>query len=732
MLRSQVKLYFLDQGMTIGIGIDLSMQGNACLNQKWKMFHFSPFYEIPYKIANQHFFFSKRQIGMCKKIHKRIKKGKTQKRFRSLYPKVQQIMDHFLEELKQGLQLLKLEWQEDLALYKRKFLHATLSGKKKEGITWHPILIKKTKIGMGERLLIEVERTDTDYPSAFSSGKSVSFFSTQEGFQGTAFRIHGVVNQAKKESLVVTLPIDEVPDWMEAGKLGVDLLFDEASYREMELALKKVIAAETPQLLRLRNILCGQQRPSWKESRYTPWTGLNFSQQEACAKIASARDVAVVHGPPGTGKTTTLIAAIEGALASQQRVLVCAPSNMAVDLLVEKLVDRGISTLRIGHPARVEEKILNQTLDAKIAMHDSFRDLKRLRKETETYLHLAKQYKRNFGPEERAQRKRMYQEVSRIREAAEQLEEYIRADVFQKTLVFASTLVGASSHHLKGMIFEVVFIDEAAQGLEAATWIPLLKAKKVVFAGDHCQLPPSIKSQEAARKGLATTLFEKIIRRHSDVAYLLQVQYRMPEVIMGFSNDQFYQGKLIAAENTKAHSFSEEEPLMEWIDTSGSGYAEQVEEETLSTFNPEEAHLACRYLNEVILRIGVGRCKELGATIGLIAPYSAQVRQLRHLIFETYAFPNVRSLADCLTIDTVDGFQGQERDLLLISMTRSNPRGEIGFLSDKRRMNVALTRAKRKLILIGDSSTLAQDPFFDHLIRYVEEKGTYRSVWELL
>ena len=641
-------------------------------------------------------------------------------------------MDKFLDELKLGLKLLKLEWQEDLALYKKKFLHATLSEKKKEGITWHPILIKKTKIGMGERLLIEVERTDTNYPSAFSSGKSVSFFSTQEGFQGTEFRIHGVVNVAKKESLVVTLPMDEVPDWMDSGKLGVDLLFDEASYREMELALKKVIAAETPQLLRLRDILCGQQRPSWKESPYTSWPGLNFSQQEACAKIASALDVAVVHGPPGTGKTTTMIAGIEAALAAQQSILVCAPSNMAVDLLVEKLVDRGISTLRIGHPARVEEKILHQTLDAKISLHDSYKDLKKLRKETESYLHLAKQYKRNFGPEERAQRKRMYQEVSRIREAAEQLEEYIRADVYQKTLVFASTLVGASSHHLKGMIFDVVFIDEAAQGLEAATWIPILKAKKVVFAGDHCQLPPTIKSQDASRQGLSTTLFEKLIHRQPEAAHLLQVQYRMPEVIMGFSNEHFYHGRLQAAANTKEHPFSGEEVVFEWIDTSGSGFAEQVEVETLSTFNPEEAQLACRYLNEVIVRIGLSRCKEMGITVGLIAPYSAQVRQLRHLIFETYAFPNLRAFADLMTIDTVDGFQGQERDLMLISMTRSNPRGEIGFLADKRRMNVALTRAKRKLIVVGDSSTLAQDPFFDQLIRYVEEKGSYRSVWEFL
>lgn len=641
-------------------------------------------------------------------------------------------MSNYLEELKQGLKLLKLEWQEDLAQYKKKFLNTSVADKKKEGITWHPILLKKTKIGMGERLIIEVERTDSSYPSAFGSGKSVTFYSTQEGYHGSEFRVNGVVNQAKKDTLIVTMQADEVPDWMDSGRLGVDLLFDEASYREMESALKKVISPDNPRLTELRDIAYGEINPTFKEVPSLTLEGLNFSQNLACQKIESAKDFAIVHGPPGTGKTTTLIAAIQRAVEQNQRILVTAPSNAAVDLLVEKLVDRGISTLRLGHPARVEEKILNQTLDAKIAFHDSYRDLKKLRKETESYLRLAKQYKRNFGPEERAQRKLMYQEVSRIREAAEHLEDYIRTDIYQRTQVFASTLVGASSHHLRGMIFDLVFIDEAAQGLEAATWIPILKAKKVVFAGDHCQLPPTIKSYEAAKQGLSTTLFEKIIHRQPNTAQMLQVQYRMPEAIMGFSNLHFYEGKLEAAENTKSHAFSTDEPVLEWIDTAGSGYTDQTEEESLSTFNPEEARFACRYLNDTIKRIGFGQFKEKGWTIGLIAPYSAQVRYLRYLIFETYEFPNLKAFADLITIDTVDGFQGQERDLMLISLTRSNESGEIGFLADERRMNVAITRAKRKLILIGDSSTLAQHPFFDELLRYFEEKEAYRSVWEFM
>jgi superfamily I DNA and/or RNA helicase len=535
----------------------------------------------------------------------------------------------------------------------------------------------------------------------------------------------------KKDSMIVTLQADELPDWMDSSRLGVDLLFDEASYREMEFALKKVISPENQRLKELREILIGDRAAAFSDLSRRSSEHLNFSQNQACQKIAQAKDVAIIHGPPGTGKTTTLIRAITEAAEKGLSILVCAPSNAAVDLLVEKLTDSGIQTLRLGHPARVEEKILNQTLDAKTANHESYRDLKKLRKEIDQYLKLARQYKRNFGPEERRQRKLLFDEVGRIREAAKHLEEYISFDIFQKTQVFASTLVGASSHHLRGMNFDVVFIDEAAQGLEAATWISIMKAKKVVFAGDHLQLPPTIKSFEAAKEGLAITLMEKVIQRKPQVAELLQVQYRMKAEIMGFSNEYFYAGKLQAAENTKQHFFKDE-AILEWIDTAGAGYTDRQEEESLSTFNPEEALFACKYLNELIKRIGISKFKENGWTIGLIAPYSAQVRYLRSLIFESFDFPNLKAFADLITIDTVDGFQGQERDLMLISLTRSNERGEIGFLADERRMNVALTRAKRKLVLIGDSSTLASNSFFDSLLGYFEEKGGYRSVWEII
>ncbi|SFB52653.1 AAA domain-containing protein [Algoriphagus aquimarinus] len=641
-------------------------------------------------------------------------------------------MDKVTEELKKGLKLLKLEWQEDLAQYKQKFLNSSLADKKKAGITWHPVQLKKSKIGMGERLLVEVERSDSNHASSFNSGKSVSFFSTHDSYNSSEDRVNGVINFVKQNTMMVTLQADELPEWMHGSKLGVDLLFDEASYREMEFALKKVISAENKRVDELKDILLGEKAPQFFEKQLASKSNLNFSQNQACELIANAKDVAVVHGPPGTGKTTTLIDAIQDSVIAGESILVCAPSNAAVDLLVEKLIDRGIETLRFGHPARVEEKILNQTLDAKTAFHASYRDLKKLRKETDQQLKIAKQYKRNFGHNERVQRKMMFAEVSRLREASKSLEEYIQYDIYQKTKVFACTLVGASSYNLKGMEFDVVFIDEAAQGLEAATWIPILKAKKVVFAGDHCQLPPTIKSYQAGKDGLAETLFEKVIARKPQAAQMLQVQYRMPEVIMGFSNEQFYKGKLIADERTKTHVFPLEESVIEWIDTAGAGYSDQKEAESLSTFNPEEALFAAKYLNDLVERIGSDNFLQNDWTIGLIAPYGAQVRRLRGLIFDSEDYPSLLAVKEQITIDTVDGFQGQERDLMMISLTRSNEKGEIGFLADTRRMNVALTRAKRKLVLIGDSGTLTQNHFFDELLRYFEARDGYRSVWEFL
>jgi superfamily I DNA and/or RNA helicase len=641
-------------------------------------------------------------------------------------------MGNIQEELGNSLKLLKQEWEEDLSQYKKKFLYSSISDKKEEGVCWYPVQLKKSKIGFGERLIAEFERFDTNTPHMFQSGKSVSIFSNQAQFQSQTHRINAVINQVKRDVMTVTLQSEDVPEWMNQGKLGIDLLFDEASYREMESAMKAVIKSEKGRLGELKQILLGEKSPTYISAFPKNVSHLNSSQNEALALIGSSRDVAIIHGPPGTGKTTTLVASIVQALEENRQVLVCAPSNAAVDYLVEKLLQSNIKTLRIGHPARVEDHILSQTLDAKIAMHNSYKDLKRLKKTAEDFRKTGQKHKRIFGPEERMQRRRMFDEANRCKDEAESLQDYIVYDIFQDTQVVACTLVGAANSALKGMSFPIVFIDEAAQGLEAATWIPIQKAAKVVMAGDHCQLPPTIKSYEAAKNGLSETLFEKVIKRKPEASKMLSVQYRMPELIMGFSSKYFYHNGLKAAENTLQHFLSPEEPVLEFIDTAGSGYSEQQEEESLSTFNLEEARFSLRFLENLIKRIGIAEIKTQQWNIGLIAPYRAQVRRFNELVFESYEFPNLRSFSELLTIDSIDGFQGQERDIIVISLVRSNAKGEIGFLADTRRMNVALTRAKRKLIVVGDSATLSIHSFYNSFFDYIDANNSYKSVFEYL
>ena len=641
-------------------------------------------------------------------------------------------MSKIQEELKITLHLLKKEWAEDLEQYKVKTLGASVADKKKEGICWYPVQLVKTKVGMGDRLILEVERSDSKHSHSFQSGKSVSLFSNFS--EGKTSRVNGVVNFVKKNTMTITLMGNEWPDWLHDGKLGVDLHFDEASYREMEFALKSVIKAENGRLGQLRDVLLGEEKARFSELKtgMSHSSTLNESQCSALEGVLNAVDVGVVHGPPGTGKTTTLVQIIIETLLKHKQVLVCAPSNAAVDLLVEKLSGKGVQTLRIGHPARVDDQILEQTLDAKIAQHSSYKDLKKLRRSAEEYRKLGRKYKRHFGHEERAQRKRLMTEASRVKEAAEHLEDYILYDVFQQSQVIATTLVGANHPVLKGMKFPVVFIDEAGQGMEPATWIPVMKADKVIMAGDHCQLPPTIKSYEASQEGLSETLFEKVIKRQQGISWMLKKQYRMPEMIMRFSSAYFYQNALEAAENTQRHFLKDDEPVMEFIDTAGSGFGEHLEKDSLSKLNAEEARFAMGLLEKLVERIGFGVFKEELYSIGIISPYKAQVKKLTELLEDGEMYDHLRALDEQVTIGTIDGFQGQERDVILISLVRSNDQGEIGFLSDIRRMNVALTRAKRKLIVIGDSGTLSSHPFYEKFLDFVHENGLYKSIYEMM
>ncbi|HEY4789703.1 MAG TPA: AAA domain-containing protein, partial [Bacteroidales bacterium] len=499
--------------------------------------------------------------------------------------------------------------------------------------------------------------------------------------------------------------------------------------REMEQAMAFLIETDDKRVNEFKNILLGSTEARFAtETFHVNVSTLNKKQNDALNLVNRAYDVAIIHGPPGTGKTTTLVEAILQVLNKEEQVLVCAPSNTAADLLVEKLDGKQVEVLRIGNPARVTEELLSKTLDARIVHHPYYKELKALRKKADEYKNLARKYKRNFGQTEREQRRLLFEEAGKLKAEAEQLEFFISNDIVSKAQVIAATLVGANNYALKGKKFHTVFIDEAAQATEPASWIPIIKAERIIFAGDHCQLPPTIKSIDAAQSGLSVTLFEKAIKRNKADIMLIE-QYRMNRQIMSFSSLIFYNDQLIANnEVANARIFPEDLPV-EFVDTAGTGYFEQLDEETFSTYNREEANLLTRHFTDYINQLEAMHILKEVKNIGIISPYKAQVSLLQEAFQTGYMQEHISGI---LSINTVDSFQGQEREIIYISLVRSNEKGEIGFLSDIRRMNVAMTRARRKLVIIGDSSTICSHPFYNKLIDYVNEIGAYRSAFDFM
>lgn len=634
------------------------------------------------------------------------------------------------DQLIHTLELIKLERQADLEQYRQKILLRSLQQRTKEGSTWYPVSLKRDYIGTGERPTIEVERTNhLEQPHAFQSGKVVSVFSNAAG-KPEKEHINGVVNYVRDNTMVITLNADDHPDWIEDGLLGVDVMFDEMSYREMEFTLKEVIKAEDGRVAELKEILLGRSKAKHEQKQFAVGSIsiLNESQQQSLRTVLECTDVAFIHGPPGTGKTTTLVQAIRHTIKEEKQVLVCAPSNAAVDLLVDKLSEQGLQALRIGHPARVTEQSLSKTLDHRISMHPHYKELRDLRKRMEQVRSTAFKYKRKFGYHEKEQRRHLMQEAKLLKADADQLEFYIINDLLQTMDAICCTLVGASHPVLRGKKFRTVFIDEAGQSLEPASWIPLLRSHRVVFAGDHQQLPPTIKSLEASRRGLAKTLFEKGIENQPHQVSMLQIQYRMHQKIMEFSSRYFYEDKLIAHESVRSHLLRPHLQPVTFIDTAGCGYNEKQDPETLSRMNAEEASLLIHQAEVLVEDVGVSAWLDEGITMGIITPYSAQVDQL-HKLAEASAI--LEPLYRYITINTVDAFQGQERDVIIISFVRSNDKGEVGFLADIRRTNVAMTRARKKLIMVGDSATLSSHPFYLEVLEFVQKEGFYKSAFEL-
>lgn len=627
-------------------------------------------------------------------------------------------MDNPTLLLQRQRMLLEIEYNHEKEEFRKQTETMGVERKVRRGDAWFPISIGRSYYNSLNQMVVEVMRQPgSDIEHNFEAGRPVCFFTikndmgtagakaTKAGSKLQYLSFTATVSYAEQDRMVVALPDSgRIVDLQRQDALGVQLFFDETSYRLMFEALDRVIRARSGRLADLRDIFY-TKAPA---SRYTfdamrfPW--LNASQEKAVNEVLWAKDVAVVHGPPGTGKTTTLVEAIFETLRRESQVLVCAQSNMAVDWISEKLVDRGINVLRIGNPTRVNDKMLSFTYERRFEAHPDYPQLWSIRKAIR---------------ELRQQRKHAdswHQKMDRLKSRATELELRIRSSLFGEARVIASTLTGAANRVLEGEKYSTLFIDEAAQALEAACWIAIRKAGRVIFAGDHCQLPPTVKSIMALKGGLGKTLMERIVENKPETVTLLKMQYRMNEQIMKFSSEWFYHGMVESAPTVSHRGILDYDTPMMWIDTAECDGKEEFVGENFGRINRAEAELTLQTLQQYLEKIGKQRILEESIDVGIISPYRAQVQLLRKELRKREFFRPYRHL---LTVNTVDGFQGQERDIILISLVRSNDGGDIGFLRDLRRMNVAITRARMKLIILGSSETMTSHPFYKKLYEYV-------------
>ena len=681
-----------------------------------------------------------------------------------------------IQALLQQRTLLQLEYYTEKEAFRKLTEQMGMQRKVKRGDAWFPLQVGKSFYNSLNQTAIEVFRTsDQDIEHNFEFGRPVMFFMVKkmgknENQGNTAlqqpenasdanhkvqnsnlkvqsikyFSFTGTVSYVDGDRMVVTVP-DSAPLLelqQSTDPIGVQLSFDETSYKLMFEALDRVMKAKNNRLAYLRDLFYSHQKAgrfSFEPMKF-PW--LNPTQERAVNEVLWAKDVAIVHGPPGTGKTTTLVEAINETLMRESQVLVCAQSNMAVDWISEKLVDRGINVLRIGNPTRVNDKMLGFTYERRFESHPDYPQLWAIRKAIRELRKNKKKGSENY-----------HQKMERLKSRAAEIEIRINAELFGEARVIACTLVGSAHHLLEGMKFGTLFIDEAAQALEAACWIPMKRTSRVILAGDHCQLPPTVKSIAALRAGLGKTLMERIAENKPEVVTLLKIQYRMNDEIMRFSSDWFYGGKVESAPQIKYRSVLDYDHPITWIDTSNEknqitiegedspedsastsssasasnqnsdwNFKEQFVGESFGRINKAEAELTLLTLAEYFTKISKRRVLEERIDVGIISPYRAQVQYLKKLIKKYEFFKPYRRL---ISVNTVDGFQGQERDVILISLVRSNDEGQIGFLKDLRRMNVAMTRARMKLIILGNKETMTKHPFYKKLWEYVKAINNY-------
>ncbi|WP_299250963.1 AAA domain-containing protein [uncultured Cytophaga sp.] len=616
--------------------------------------------------------------------------------------------------------LLKIEMNEDAKIYEEELAKQSVQERKEVGITWYPLFIKSEYYGFAERLHIEVERKyEFDTPNLFYSGDKVRVFSNQQHSNTKEDFVDGYITASSGNQVTIQLMKDEAPDWLSDGKIGMDKMFDKHSYETMLSSLDFWASDDgvNKDALRLRDVILGEKNPSFNTKEHVTVPALlDASQQKAWLKAIQASDVAVIHGPPGTGKTTTIVEIVKTLVEKGERVLVCASSNAAVDVLTERIAKSNIPVVRLGNPSKITEQNLQYCLERQVVNHPQFSLVKELKKRAEEFFRMASKYKRNFDQEEREQRKAIIKEAKNLRGQSDDQLHFLQKSVLVKNQVVTCTPVVSMHREVGKEKFDTLIFDEAGQTLEPMCWIPIQKVKKVILVGDHLQLPPTVKSDEAAKKGLVMSLLEKLMPLES-ISEMLSIQYRMNEKIMQFPSNWFYENKLTAHEGNKHHQLDDN--VIQFIDTAGTGYEEELLKSPYGICNTQEANLVLTILESILLEYPT-------ESIGIISPYKLQVQYIRDQLKEKHINTST------IQVQTVDGFQGQEKDIIIISLVRSNDKQEIGFLKDLRRMNVAITRARKKLIVIGDSSTLSSSKFYTSFQEYIEQHNGYHSAWEYI
>lgn len=619
-------------------------------------------------------------------------------------------------DLQRQYDLLQMEYEYEKETYRQQSERVGIHRKIQQGLCWYPVVPGKSYYNSLNQLVIEIERRDDkEIEHNFEYGRPVCFFTTNGTGSPRYLNFSGIINYVQDDRMVVVLPTPSALFDLQgvSSELGVQLYFDETSYKTMFSALSGVMKAKNNRLAHLRDVLLGKTPVSERKLFPVRFPWLNVTQEEAVNHVLAAKEVSIVHGPPGTGKTTTLVEAIYETLHRENQVMVCAQSNTAVDWISEKLVDRGINVLRIGNPTRVNDKMLSFTYERRFESHPDYSELWGIRK-------AIREIQSSFRKKSHSEKETARNRLSHLRFRATELEVQIDTDLFSEARVIACTLVGSANRVLTNHIFTTLFIDEAAQALEAACWIAIGKADRVILAGDHHQLPPTIKCIEAARGGLDRTLMQKVAANKPETVSLLKIQYRMHEDIMRFSSHWFYQDELKAAPEVSQRGILAYDTPIVWFDTADCDFEEDRLSESMSRINKQEAVLLVEQLQSYIEKITKERVLDESIDFGLISPYKSQVQYIRGLIKRNAFFKPFRKL---ITVHTVDGFQGQERDVIMISLVRANDQGNIGFLNDLRRMNVAITRARMKLIILGDASTLTKHAFYRELYKYITAHG---------